>query len=283
MTSAVLTNGAATAQSWSLTYDEDNHTASILWKSGPTNTYIVNRYDALGRRISKTVGGATTGYLLSLVGGMERILCDVDSAGNVTAWYVHGPDLCYRVDAASNVVCYHADAMANIISVTGSNGTTLAQYAYTPYGRTLASTNLAPGSPLLAQQPYKFVGSQGVMEELPGLFFIRARYSAADAGVFLSTDPAKHIGPGWKPIAYDYSSANPVRSVDPAGTENAPLFLAFDAISLNYIAANGTLNELDYASCGAGAVTTIAIVGLPAVSAPIAVPLGILATAVGAI
>ena len=144
-----LTNASGGGQTWRLSYDEDNRTTSIHWDAGITAKDISNRYDALGRRISKTVDGITTGYVLSLVGGMERILCDLDGGGNVTAWYVHGPDLCYKVNATNGLTCYHADAMANIIALTDGNTNLVAQYAYTPYGRSLGSTNfqlLTPNS-----------------------------------------------------------------------------------------------------------------------------------------
>lgn len=154
-----------------------------------------------------------TRYVLDLSGGMERILCDTTASGQITAYYIHGLDLCYRVDATNNVICYHADAQANIIAVTDGGGTNVAQYAYTPYGRSLGSTNLQSQ----ISNPYLFVGSQGVMEELPGLYFMRARYYSADAGVFLSTDPVKHIGPGWRPVAYRYAHENPLSYNDPEG------------------------------------------------------------------
>jgi len=208
-----MTNATGNGQSWTLTYDEDNRTTTIDWRAGTNSQHVVNQYDALGRRFSKSVNGVTTGYVLSLAGGMERVLCHLDGANNVTAWYVHGPDLCYRVDATNGLTCYHADAMANVIALTGSNATLVAQYAYTPYGRSLGSTNFS------SQQvnPYLFVGSQGAMEELPGLYFMRARYYSADAGVFLSTDPVKKIGPSWTPTAYNYASQNPFTKIDPTG------------------------------------------------------------------
>jgi YD repeat-containing protein len=130
MTNAVMTTGGSTVQSWTLTYDEDNRTTSIFWQVPPlTSRMITNRYDALGRRISKTVDGATTGYVLLLAGGMEKVLCDLDGSGNVTAWYVHGPDLCYRVDSTNGLLCYHADAQANITALTDGNANLVAQYA----------------------------------------------------------------------------------------------------------------------------------------------------------
>jgi RHS repeat-associated protein len=212
-----MTNASGNGQAWTLAYDEDNRTTSIQWDAGITSKNITNRYDAFGRRISKTTDGVTTGYVLSLVGGMEKVLCDLDGNGNVTAWYVHGPDLCYRVDSTNGLLCYHADAMGNIIALTDGNTNLVAQYAYTPYGRSLGSTNLLS----LISNPYLFVGSQGVMEEsdIPNLFFMRARYYSADAGVFLSTDSIKKVGPGWKPVLYMYSNANPLSKTDSTGLE----------------------------------------------------------------
>ncbi len=46
---------------------------------------------------------------------------------------------------------------------------------------------------------------------------MRARYYLADPGVFLSVDPVKNIGPGWKPEAYGYANGNPVRFADADG------------------------------------------------------------------
>jgi RHS repeat-associated protein len=210
-----MTNASGNGQSWTLTYDEDNRTTSIDWEAGITSKHVSNRYDALGRRVSKTVDGGTTGFVLSLGGSMERVLCDLNGSGNVTAWYVHGPDLCYKVDATNGVTCYHPDAMANIIALTDANANLVAQYAYTPYGRSLGSTNLQAQ----VSNPYLFVGAQGVTEEsaIPDFYFMRARYYSAEAGGFLSTDSVKKIGPGWQPSAYLYAGGNPLGRVDPSG------------------------------------------------------------------
>ncbi len=206
--------GTTNAESWTLSYDEDNRTTRIRCEEGVLLTKtITNHYDAMGRRVAKTMDGQETRYVLDLAGKMERILCDTARNGAITAWYVHGPDLAFKVDPAGGLTCYHADAQGNIIALTDTNAANLAQYAYTPYGRTLASTNL------LSQiaNPYLFVGSQGVMEDLPGLFFMRARYYSADSGVFLSTDPEQSIGPQGQPEAYLYCGDSPLASIDPSG------------------------------------------------------------------
>ena len=204
-------------QTTTLSYDEDNRVVALKWDSGFTEKVIANRYDALGRRIAKTDDLITTGYVLSLVGGMERVLCDIDRNGSITSWYVHGPDICYRVDASNTVTCYHADRQGNIIATSGGSGTNRAQYAYTPYGRSLGSTNWQQEIGQLSSNPFLFVGSQGVMEELSDLYFMRARYFSAETGVFLSTDPVRKVGPGWKPETYNYAGGNPLSYSDPQG------------------------------------------------------------------
>jgi len=210
---------------YQLTYDEQNRTTNIQWTPGQpglsgaaTTASITNRYDALGRRVSRTLNGTETRYTLDLGGSMERTLCDTDSTGKITAWYVHGPDLCYKITLDANnhevVTCYHADTAGNVVMLTGNNGAVTEKYAFTPYGRLLGEQ--ATGGPL-SGNPYRFAGSQGVMEELPGLSFMRARYYLAEEGVFLSTDPVKKIGPGWMPTAYSYVSGNPAQLLDPMG------------------------------------------------------------------
>ena len=213
-----MTLAASPGQTTAFTYDEDHRVLTVARTQAAATTGIENRCDALGRRISRKLtppGSATveTRYVLDLTGSMERILCDTTAAGAITTRYIHGPDgLGYREDAATGAItCYHADAMGNIIRLTDAAGTTNAQYAYNPYGRLLATTGTTAN-------PYRFVGAQGVMEELPNLYFMRARYYSAEAGVFLSTDPVKSIGPGWKAQAYGYANGNPTGYSDPAGT-----------------------------------------------------------------
>jgi RHS repeat-associated protein len=208
-----MTNAVGGGQTWRLTYDEENRTTSIHWDSGFTAKVITNRYDALGRRIARTVDGILTSYVLDLAGDRERILCDLDASRTITGWYVHGADLAFKVSPDGSLTCYHPDAQGNIVALTDGQANTIAEYAFTPFGRSLGSAHYA--GPVA--NPYLFAGSQGVMEELPGLYFMRARYYSADAGVFLSTDPVKNIGPSWVPVAYAYAENNPLRFNDPDG------------------------------------------------------------------
>ena len=69
------------------------------------------------------------------------------------------------------------------------------------------------------------------MQELPGLYFMRARYYSADAAVFLSTDPVKGIGPGWHPSMFLYASGNPIGGIDPEGLVTTSLKADFEIFS----------------------------------------------------
>jgi RHS repeat-associated protein len=112
--------------------------------------------------------------------------------------------------AAETITCYHGDVSGNIVAVTDDSGLVVSGYEYTPYGRTLAQEGPSDNA-------YKFSGLFGITEELPDLYFMRARYYSADAARFLSTDPIKNIGPGWKYIPYEYGVGNPLRFTDPDG------------------------------------------------------------------
>jgi len=205
-----MTNAVSVSQNYALTYDEDNRILSVAWRTNGVTRTIQNRFDALGRRVSKKDNGVETRYVLDLSSRMERILCDLNASSQITAWYVHGPDLSYRVDTGGNLSVYLADAQANIIAVADANTNLVTTYAYTPYGRLLGVS----GS---QNDPYRFVGSQGVMQDLPELYFMRARYYSANAALFLSVDPVRGIGPGLRLSSYQYGHANPETYLDVNG------------------------------------------------------------------
>ncbi len=234
-----MTNVVGGGQSHSFVYDEDNRVLRVDWDSGITSKTIENRLDAIGRRVAKTVDGVETRYVLDLSLGMETTLCDTDAGGSIVNWYVHGPDgLAYRADGTNGLLCYHADPQASIVATTDASTNVLSQYAYTPYGRSLPDSTVD-------SNPYRFVGSLGVMEDLPDLYFMRARYYCAEAGVFLSTDPVKPIGPGWQPVAYGYAGGNPYTYVDPKGELFGYAFFMYEVANSYKKIHEGSFDAID--------------------------------------
>lgn len=218
-----LTEANSPAQSYALVYDEDNRVVSIDWQKDSNAVNVQNTYDIAGGRLARTQDGIETRYVLDLSRGIERILCDVDDSNAVTKYYVYGNGvLAYSIDSSEETTSYHSDASGNIAALTDPNGNVVAQYVYSPYGRILTETGTV-------SNPYKFAGSVGIMEELPDLYFMRARYYSSDACRFLSTDPLKNIGPGWRPSLYEYARGNPLTHLDEDG--GVPV--------LSYVAAFG--------------------------------------------
>ena len=218
-----MTNALSSNQNYALAYDEDNRVLSVAWRTNGVTRTIQNRFDALGRRVSKKDNGVETRYVLDLSARMERTLCDMNASSQITAWYVHGPDLNYRVDSGSALSVYLADAHANVIAVADANTNLVTTYAYTPYGRLLGITGIQ-------SDPFRFVGSQGVMQDLPDIYFMRARYYSANAALFLSVDPVRNIGPTWRPIGYAYGGLNPMSNMDPRGLFFSQIKRAFTSL-----------------------------------------------------
>jgi len=238
-----MTGAVSAAVGYALTYDEDNRVMTLEKRTSTETNLVVNRYDALGRRVSRTLDGVETRYVLDLAGAMERVLCDMNSSGTILARYVHGPGgLAYSVDAGSGEErYYHGDGTGHIIAMTDSNQVQVSQYAFDPYG------NEFPGTTEDAN-PYRYVGSLGVMKELDDLYFMRARYYLAEAGVFLSTDPVKNIGPGWRPSRHLYCDNNCIINVDPSG-EIINFILSVTKLVLN---AASTISDGETVSAKSG-------------------------------
>lgn len=209
-----LTNATSAGQDYLLTYDENDLVTSVHWRCGALiDEIITNQYDALGHRVARTQAGIITKYVFDVSSYMPRILGESDANGVSESRNIFGPDLCYTLDLTNGLSCYHDDSVGNVISMTRERTNVLAEYAYTPYGRSFCSTNYQKQ----ILNPYRFVGARGVMEDLPDLYFMGARYYLASVCAFVSRDPQQNIGPEWMPTAYAYVGGNPLRRTDPTG------------------------------------------------------------------
>jgi len=64
------------------------------------------------------------------------------------------------------------------------------------------------------QQPFKYAGQVGIIDEGNNLYYMRARYYDANLGRFISEDPAGFID---GTNLYAYVGGNPIMLVDPSG------------------------------------------------------------------
>ncbi|HXZ27129.1 MAG TPA: RHS repeat-associated core domain-containing protein [Terriglobales bacterium] len=189
------------------TYDAENR---IIAVDGGAATY---KYDALGRRTSKTVGSAGTDYLYDL-GGQVATEYNNGCTGGQWCWsagYIalNGQLLAEYKDATTYFVL--ADHLGSTRLLTKVDRTIQDSLDYQPYGeQTSGDTGTT----------HKFTGKERDSES--GLDYSGARYLGSAIGRFLSPDPdnfgaANDAPQSW--TAYSYAANNPLNAIDPSGLD----------------------------------------------------------------
>ena len=207
------------------TYDFENH---LVQRGGVT---IV--YDGDGNRVSKTIAGKTTGYLVAELNptGFVQVLEEL-AAGSVVRTYSYGLTLLNQRQILAGVPTtsfYGYDGHGSVRFLTNPAGAVTDTYDYDAFGNLLNSTGATPNN-------YLFAGEQ--FDPDLGLYYNRARYLDVRLGRFISMDV--YEGNSQDPLSlhkYLYVSDNPVNLVDPSGNEGV-------ADSLTALAINTTLTTL---------------------------------------
>ena len=218
---------------WSMTYDENGNLTSITNSCGTTTytwdarnrligingydaichrLYASFKYDALGRRIEKTIERcsspdsclqSTVSYLYD---GLD-IVQEIED-GMVTVNYIRTLNIdepLARISSDGTIRYYHADALGSVIALTDDVGNVKTQYNYSPFGETEIL-----GEP--SDNPFQYTGREN---DETGLYYYRARYYSPVLRRFISEDPLKQKNEGVN--FYLYVENNPVNFIDPLG------------------------------------------------------------------
>jgi len=162
-----LMNDGVTTDSW----DARNRLTSI---SGPSvSAGFV--YDALGRRISKTINGTITEYLYD----GNDIVAEIQG-GVVTTTYLRGLNIDepFVRTSSTGQEFYHTDALGSVLALTDQTGTVQTHYAYDPFGNTTVTGT--------STNPFQYTGREN---DGTGLYYYRARYYGPGLQRFISNDP----------------------------------------------------------------------------------------------
>jgi len=170
-------------------------------------------YNALGQRIRITDSTGTKWYVWD---GLD-ILLEHDGSGTLLRRYTHGHSAIPGVgsliaveDAEGNVYFYHLDPLGGIHRLTDIAQAIAKLYEFGPFGRMLGEV----GS---AQAGYSALPNAVRLGDVEGLYLSASRACSTGLARWLSRDPLGTQG------RYAYAGQNPLRYVDPAGFQEAPV------------------------------------------------------------
>ncbi|GGA37688.1 hypothetical protein GCM10010981_28540 [Dyella nitratireducens] len=228
-------NGAA------LTYDANGNLTS-----DGTNTYTWNArnqltqisqggnaplsfiYDALGRRISKTIQGTATQFLYD---GSNAVQETQGSTVNPILVGL-GIDERFARNDVTGRTYFLTDLLNSTIALIDPTGAIKQKYSYDPYGNVTASDTTTGFT-----NPYQYTGREA---DTAGLYYYRARYYSPMMGGFISEDPSA-FGGGQLSF-YAYVGGNPIAGTDPLGLDDT--FCRIDPSSCGWNVDNPTYGNI---------------------------------------
>jgi RHS repeat-associated protein len=194
----------------SFTYDSENHMMTM----SASGTAVSMVYDAFGNRVSKTVNGVTTQYLVEddkNPTGYPQVFDELTN-GAVSRTYTYGLQRISEyqpIDSVWTASFYGYDGGGNVRQLTSASGAVTDTYEYDAFGNKFTVSGTTPNNYLYRGEQY---------DPDLGLYYLRARYYNPATGRFMSRDPLD--GLPWDPKTmhkYLYVGSDPVNYVDPRG------------------------------------------------------------------
>jgi RHS repeat-associated protein len=170
-------------------------------------------HDGNGLLTGVSMGGEDRSYVWNYA--FELPFSQIERSGGMdTFYYVSGPggNLLYRIDALANQAeYYHFDPLGHTRAVSDSQGSLVATYAYSPYGKAAASD---PDF----HNPFTYVGRYGIIH-LPelDLYNMRHRFYDPESRQFLTRDPLYVLPYPATTAPYQYAAGDPLNNIDPTG------------------------------------------------------------------
>ena len=195
-------------------YDVENRLTNAT-VAGTTVSYT---YNVDGVRVSKTIGGTTTLFLVDdqNLTGHAQVVEELSVSGgstNLVKVFTHGLDLIAQRQVSGNVLNFYGyDGNGNTRYLSGTNAAVSDTYVYDAFGTLLTSTGSTSNN-------YLYNGEQ--YDPTLALYYLRARYLNTGTGRFWTRDRfrGRTENPG-SLHRYVYCADNPVNCSDPSGKES---------------------------------------------------------------
>lgn len=159
------------------------------------------QYDAFGRRINKTVGGTSVGFLYDGANIVQEQSVQLGNANILSG----GMDEVFTRTESTGAYSLLTDGLLSTLALVNGSGVVQSEYSYEAFGGTSTT-----GSPTNNASQYTGRENDGT-----GLYYYRARYYSPTLQRFISEDP---IGFGSGDFnVYVYVRNSPLNFVDPSG------------------------------------------------------------------
>lgn len=168
--------------------------------SGLSASYV---YNGLGDRLSQTVNGVSTAYMLDLNAGLTQVL----QSGDTT--YLYGNGRILQQAGAVDSAYFLGDALGSVRQMVDSSGEITLTKSYEPYGKVVSSLGNDSSA-------YGYTGE--MQDASTGMVYLRSRFYSSQTGRFITKDiwQGDYFTPqsinGWL-----YVLDNPILYIDPSG------------------------------------------------------------------
>ena len=212
------------------TYSYDHRDRLVRAVQTTTNGIILSEteftFDALGRRIAKTVNGQT----LHTVYDGDHAWADFDSEGAVAARYLFGErtdQILARSRAGEQTAWYLTDARGSVRGLTDVQGNLLTHIDYDAFGAVRSVTDPT------AIDRFLFTGREWDAEL--EMYYYRARFYDPGIGRFTSEDPLWFAANDTNLTRYVFN--DPLNQTDPTGLASALEYVGIITFLAAYVGA----------------------------------------------
>ena len=191
-------------ESVTYTWNQDNRLVGVQSSNGDAISYA---YDADGVRVSKTVNGVKTEFLVDKNRDYAQVL-EGRVKDALIASYLYGLDLISQ-ERGNGDSYYLADGLGSTRGLTNAGGVVTDTYSYDAFGNSIASAGTNANN-------YLFAGEQ--FDGELGQYYLRQRYYDSRNGQFTRRDD--YEGNIFDTISlhkYLYANASPINFIDPTG------------------------------------------------------------------